>query len=219
MADTSRIDDLRRRVQKDPASIAFAQLAEELRRAGDFKEAVAVCRAGLAKHPGYVSARVTLGRALIELNDLDNADAELRLVLKVAPDNLSAIRARADIFRRRGDVESALAHYRVALGLARNDPDLERVVAELSKQVGVDLTLPAPAPTVTPAKTPPARVTPAKIARPVAGPTPVAVPAPKPVVPATVVRPDPLRERALLTIAALERFLDAVHVIRTQQHA
>ena len=34
MAENSRIDDLRRRVQKDPASIAFAQLAEECRRAG-----------------------------------------------------------------------------------------------------------------------------------------------------------------------------------------
>ena len=34
MADSQRIDDLRRRVPKDPASIAFAQLAEELRRAG-----------------------------------------------------------------------------------------------------------------------------------------------------------------------------------------
>ncbi len=47
MADESRIDDLRRRVQKDPASIAFAQLAEECRRAGRFDEAVEVCRAGL----------------------------------------------------------------------------------------------------------------------------------------------------------------------------
>ena len=226
MADSSRIDDLRRRVQKDPASIAFAQLAEELRRAGDLKESVEVCRAGLAKHPGYVSARVTLGRALIDLNDLDNADAELRLVLKVAPDNLSAIRARADIFRRRGDLESALAHYRIALGMARNDPDLERAVAELSKQVGVDLTLPPPAPKptpsrVTPAKVTPARVapaTPAAIARPVARPTPVPVPASRPVVPEPP-KPDPIRERALLTIAALERFLDAVHVVRTQQHA
>src|SRR5262249_51552938 len=116
LAEPSRIDDLRRRIQKDPASIAFAQLGEELRRAGELKEAVAVCRAGLSRHPGYVSARVTLGRALMELNDLDNADAELRLVLKTAPDNLSAVRARADIFHRRGDLEAALAHYRVALG-------------------------------------------------------------------------------------------------------
>ena len=36
MADDSRIEELRRRVRKDPASIAFAQLAEELRRARRF---------------------------------------------------------------------------------------------------------------------------------------------------------------------------------------
>ena len=52
MADTQRIDDLRRRVQKDPASIAFAQLAEECRRAEQYEESVEVCRAGLAIHPG-----------------------------------------------------------------------------------------------------------------------------------------------------------------------
>jgi hypothetical protein len=48
MADSRRIDDLRRRVQKDPASIAFAQLAEEYRRAGQLPDAVATCKAGLA---------------------------------------------------------------------------------------------------------------------------------------------------------------------------
>ena len=68
-----RIDELRRRVQSDPASIAFAQLAEEYRRAGQFDEAVAVCRTGLARHPGYLSARVTLGRALLELGELGDA--------------------------------------------------------------------------------------------------------------------------------------------------
>ena len=60
MADSPRIEDLRRRIQKDPASIAFAQLAEEYRRAGQYAEAIDVCRAGLALHPGYLSARVTL---------------------------------------------------------------------------------------------------------------------------------------------------------------
>ncbi|MGH9349389.1 MAG: tetratricopeptide repeat protein, partial [Vicinamibacterales bacterium] len=67
MPDNPRIEELRGRVQKDPASIAFAQLAEEYRRAGDFEEAARVCRAGLERHPSYLSARVTLGRTLIEL--------------------------------------------------------------------------------------------------------------------------------------------------------
>src|SRR3954468_7797083 len=108
MADNQRIDDLRRRVQKDPASIAFAQLAEECRRAGQFEEAVDVCRAGLKLHPGYLSARVTLGRALVELNDLDAALAELTHVLKSAPENLPGIRGVAEIHHRRHDLVAAL---------------------------------------------------------------------------------------------------------------
>jgi tetratricopeptide (TPR) repeat protein len=135
MIDSQRIDDLRRRVQKDPASIAFAQLAEECRRGGQADEAVEVCRAGLAIHPAYLSARVTLGRALIELNQLGEAMEELTTVLKSAPENLAAIRGTAEIHHRRGELSEALAQYRVALGLARNDPDLQQTVAELARQV------------------------------------------------------------------------------------
>jgi tetratricopeptide (TPR) repeat protein len=97
VADRSRIDDLRRRVDDDPASIAFAQLAEEYRRAGDFEEAVRVCRTGLAQHPAYLSARVTLGRALMELRRYDEARTELEYVLHASPDNASAVRALSDI--------------------------------------------------------------------------------------------------------------------------
>jgi tetratricopeptide (TPR) repeat protein len=135
MAESSRIEDLRRRIQKDPASIAFAQLAEELRRARHFEESVETCRVGLAIHPGYLSARVTLGRALVELNDLDAAQAELEQVLASAPENLAAIRGLAEINHRNGDLAAALAHYRAALALAKNDPDLQETVSDLSKKV------------------------------------------------------------------------------------
>ena len=135
MADSPRIEDLRRRVQKDPASIAFAQLAEECRRAGEYQESIDVCRAGLALHPGYLSARVTLGRALIEVDQLDEAQAELEVVLASASENLAAIRGLAEIFHRRGALAEALKHYRAALTLARNDPDLERTVTELSRAI------------------------------------------------------------------------------------
>ena len=97
----SRIVELRRRVQNDPASIAFAQLAEEYRRAGHYHDAIRTCRAGLALHPGYLSARVTLGRALIEIGLLDDAQRELELVVRTAPENLAAVRALADISHRR----------------------------------------------------------------------------------------------------------------------
>ena len=135
MPENPRIEDLRRRVQKDPASIAFAQLGEEYRRAGQHKEAVEVCRAGLAIHPGYLSARVTLGRALLELHELDAARGEFETVLKGAPENLAAVRGLADVLHKSGALSEALAQYRTALTLARNDPDLGQTVAELARQL------------------------------------------------------------------------------------
>src|SRR5947208_3242409 len=135
MPEHPRIEDLRRRVQKDPVSIAFAQLAEEFRRSGQFQEAVDVCGAGLEIHPTYLSARVTLGRAFVELNQLDDAQSELELVLKSARENLAAIRGLAEIHHRRGALGEALTHYRAALALARNDPELQQTVTELSRKI------------------------------------------------------------------------------------
>jgi tetratricopeptide (TPR) repeat protein len=103
MIDSARIDELKRRVQLDPASIAFAALAEEYRRRGEYEEAITVCEAGLQRHPAYLSARVTLGRALLELGRLDEAREQLEQVLKAAPENLAAIRALADIHERGGE--------------------------------------------------------------------------------------------------------------------
>ena len=93
----SRIEELERRVRQDPASIAFGALAEEYRRAGRLEEAVAACRTGLERHPSYLSARVTLGRALQELGQHADARAEFEYVLSLAPDNLAAIRGLAEL--------------------------------------------------------------------------------------------------------------------------
>ena len=142
MPDSSRIDDLRRRVQNDPASIAFAQLAEEYRRARRYQESVTACQTGLKIHPRFLSARITLGRALMELGQIDEACEELTLVLKSEPRNLAAIRALADVHRRRGAWSEALAQYRAALELSSNDPDLARAVSELSVQTGVPASTP-----------------------------------------------------------------------------
>lgn len=139
--DNPRLLELRRRVQADPASIAFAQLAEECRRSGGNEEAVRICREGLAYHPDYLSARVTLARALCELGHLDDSQTELRIVLAAAPDNLAANRALAEIYQRQGLLNEALLHYKKALQLAQHDPDLEHAVEQIELVVS-----PPPAP-------------------------------------------------------------------------
>lgn len=104
--DAQNLDELRRRIQEDPASLVFSDLAEECRRRGLADEAVSVARAGLGHHPSHLAARVTLGRALIDLNRLDAAFVELTRILDEAPGNVPAIRALAEIDQRRGNVRA-----------------------------------------------------------------------------------------------------------------
>jgi hypothetical protein len=89
-AGPSRIEELRKRLEKEPGSRLFAQLAEELRKDGQLEEAINVCLAGLQKHPGYPSARITLAHALMDSGDLTAARVELEAVLQGAPDNIMA---------------------------------------------------------------------------------------------------------------------------------
>jgi len=138
MSESARIESLRRRVQQDPSSIAFAQLAEEYRRAGQLQDAVDTARGGLKIHPAYHSARVTLGRALLELGKFEDAQRELEQVLQSAPENLAAIKGLAEAHHRQGSLVQALKQYRTALAIARHDPDLEQTVGELARKVEVE---------------------------------------------------------------------------------
>ena len=204
MPDNPRIEELRRRVQKDPASIAFAQLAEEYRRAGLFDDAVKTCRAGLNRHPEYLSARVTLGRSLIETNELDAGETELKYVLRTAPENLAAIRGLAEIHRRRGQLPEALSYYRNALRLARHDPDLEQTVEDITRTLE-----PSRRPTDAPGSM--------SFAQASAEFLTASLPAPAAPPPLRLERtaPEPLAlDPGLKALPELERFLDAIVAYR-----
>jgi Flp pilus assembly protein TadD len=126
----SRIEELRRRAGRDPGSRLFAQLAEEERKAGNLSEAVRVARAGLAVHPAYPAALLTLGRALIDSGDAPGARAALQEALKQAPDNILASRFLGQALEASGDLAGALRQYRATLRLAPGDRQLaERVQA------------------------------------------------------------------------------------------
>lgn len=70
---------------------------ESLRRAGNPAAAVDMCRDALIRFPGHLSARVTLGWALLDLNRLQEAQQEFATVRRLAPDNLAAIRGLAKL--------------------------------------------------------------------------------------------------------------------------
>jgi predicted Zn-dependent protease len=133
--DSPRIEELRHRLDVDPASVLFADLAEEYRRDGRFAEAVQTCRLGLARQPRFLSARVTLGRCLVELNDLECAQAELEIVRRLAPTNIGALQVLAEVYERRGLAIDALECHRAAVDLARMDPALQSTSSDLTRQL------------------------------------------------------------------------------------
>ena len=71
--------------------------AEKLRRAGNPQGAIDLCRDALVRFPGHLSARVTLGWALLDLGQLREAREEFEVVRKSAPDNFAAIRGLAQL--------------------------------------------------------------------------------------------------------------------------
>ena len=218
VADHPRIEELRRRVEKDPASLAFAHLAEVYRRAGRHAEAVATCRAGLTFHPTYVSARVTLGRSLIEIGDLDAAQSELQAVMSAAPDNLAAIRGLADIHQRRGQLQEALDYYRWAQEFAGRDPDLEQRVRELTVSVerGARAETRLPLQAVTPPQAAHPRASDAEARGTSVPPEPAdTVPDPS----AFQVRRAGEREEAERRLAVFRRFLETVLADRERRQA
>lgn len=190
----------------DPASIAFAALAEEFRRMGRHEEAIQTCRAGLQRHPAYLSARVTLGRALIETGDYDAAREELETVLRSAPENLAAIRGLAQIHERLGQSTEMDPHL-----AAMMNAEVERISLAA-----------AAAPPPAPEPDPVVEAAAAQVLE--AAPSAVALSEPEPhaerdaeperelvFAPAVDPGPDPAM---LATLARLERFLVAIDAAR-----
>ena len=130
MAD-GRIDELRRRLERDPGSRLFAQLAEELRRAGELEEAIGVARGGLERNPAYPSARLTLGHALLDAGDPAGARAELEAAVRGAPDNILASRLLAEALEGLGNLTAALRQYEATLRMAPGDRNVEARMAAL----------------------------------------------------------------------------------------
>src|SRR5438093_9752654 len=145
LASNPRIEDLRRRLDKEPGSRLFAQLAEELRKDGELEEAIRVSREGLHRHPAYPSARMTLGRALLDTGDLAAARTEFEIVLKGAPDNILASRFLGECLEGLGDLAAARDRFKATLALAPGDKQVTAHLQELEARLKKASAAPAPA--------------------------------------------------------------------------
>ncbi|HSF05151.1 MAG TPA: tetratricopeptide repeat protein [Methylomirabilota bacterium] len=109
------------RLQRDPTSLAFAQLADLYRKIGRTREAIALCREGLERYPHYTTARLILAKALLAEDEFDQALAELSAILSVSPNDLQCHRLAAEIHRRQGRLDVAVDHLEAAVRLDAGD--------------------------------------------------------------------------------------------------
>lgn len=83
--------------QQDPTSIVFVSIVEFFLMYGMVDAAFKVCREGLKRHPHLVSGRIAMARVHFKRGNWDEAEAELRIALEVAPHNKTATQLLRDI--------------------------------------------------------------------------------------------------------------------------
>jgi len=86
-------------------------------------------RAAVAASPKEAAARYVLGNALASARRLDEAEAQYREALRLHPDYAGAEENLGVLYKRRGDLRSALSHFRKAHAL---DPDLSPAACDLA---------------------------------------------------------------------------------------
>src|SRR5215470_3212229 len=125
MPSTSQsIEKLQKKLDKDPGSLIFFQLAEEHRKEGNLEAAESILKQGLSRHPNYWSARVTLARIYQQLGNSDPAQAELEKVVRAVPDHLLANRLLSDIYLSKNEYQDALKCLRVVQMLNPGDHEV-----------------------------------------------------------------------------------------------
>lgn len=129
--DTKPVAELRARLA-DPANWrVFPQLADALRKERRLAEALELVQAGLAEHPDYRLARITLAHVLMDSGELEPARRELVAVLDQAPENVVAGRLLGECLEQQGDSRAALLAFKAALSFAPHDPQLLARIRDL----------------------------------------------------------------------------------------
>jgi tetratricopeptide (TPR) repeat protein len=116
------------RLARDPSSLAWAFLADAYRKAGRAREAIVVCRDGLARFPRHATARLVLAKALIDEEQLDDARVELDALIATNPQDAEAHRLAGELHLRAGRGGDARRHLEAAVELVPHDRDARHLL-------------------------------------------------------------------------------------------
>ena len=131
----SRLEELKRLLQKDPTSRQFLALAEEYRRHGKYRDAVITLERGLQMHSTSVAAYVALGKTYQQLDRLEDAIRAFTNALRIDRENLVAIRQLAEVYLARGEKVEAIKKLKLYRGLKAGDRDVSEIIQRLEEEM------------------------------------------------------------------------------------
>ena len=126
------------RLARDSTSLAFAPLADAYRKVGRTREAINLCRDGLARFPHYTTARLILAKAHLEDGNPEAALAELGVILQASPRDVQAHRMTAEIHRKAGRWEDARQHLERVVKLDASDRESRLMLETLATEGRAD---------------------------------------------------------------------------------
>lgn len=125
------ISKLAEKLARDPSSKLFIPLAEEYRRSGMLDKAIQVLSDCLKANPNYMTARVSLGKMLLEKGNIREAQTEFEKVVQAVPDNLFAHKKLSEIYQNIGDMENLLKEYKIIISLSPKDKEVRKAIDDL----------------------------------------------------------------------------------------
>jgi len=109
---------------RDPSSLVFIQLGEELRRTGQLDLALRVALRGLERHPHDADAHDLLARIHVDRGELTAAFDEWDTVLKLAPDHAGARKGVGYVLFKQGRLAEAERYLSQASAQGGGDPSI-----------------------------------------------------------------------------------------------
>jgi predicted Zn-dependent protease len=108
----------------------FVSRGQALVAAGQYQEAVKVCRLGLLGRPTTVEGRIVLGQALLALKRFDEVLAEMRVALELEHGAVAAQILKGEALLRKGDIAAAVETLHAARRDAPGDLRIMQLLGE-----------------------------------------------------------------------------------------
>ena len=125
------IEQLSEKLQADPKSRVFAQLADSYRKSGLLDEAIDTAKRGLENHPNYATAHLILGRCYLAKGMYALAREEFELTIKNDMQSLVGYKLLGETYEKQNMYPEALKYYQMVLDMEPSDAELAEKIANL----------------------------------------------------------------------------------------